>query len=407
MNKNQGSRRALIALAVVVLIVVAAVFVLTQFAKDEGSGQSAYRFELVSDEFERPLYLTHAEDERLFVVEQRGRILIIENGELVGAPFLNIEELVRDTDNEQGLLSVAFDPDYAENGFFYVYYTGEEGDGDEFIARYEVSANNPNRANSSSARILLTINDPYGNHNGGQLQFGPDGYLYIGTGDGGAAADPHGNGQSLETLLGKLLRVDVSGNRYRVPEDNPFVDDDEAEPEIWAYGLRNPWRFSFDRETGDLYIADVGQATIEEINFQPAGDPGGQNYGWDRFEGENVFEGDEDTPREGFTFPVHSYDHPSLSQDLVETLANGARCSITGGYVYRGTALPELVGKYIYGDYCSGDVWALERDEDGDWHNELFVNTEYQISSFGEGLDGELYMMAFNNNVYRLVANED
>ncbi len=322
----------------------------------------------------------------LFLVEQGGRIRIVEGEELRPTPFLDLSERVSCC-GERGLLGLAFHPRYGENGFFFVNYTDTAGD--TVVARYRVLAD-PARADPASATVLLTIPQPFGNHNGGQLAFGPDGYLYIGTGDGGSGGDPLNNGQRLDTLLGKLLRIDVNAPPYGIPPDNPFRRVPGARPEIWAYGLRNPWRFSFDRATGDLYIADVGQNRWEEVNLQPAGSPGGQNYGWRIMEGRHCFTPPEGCAQEGLTLPILEYDHTQ-------------GCSITGGYVYRGRAVSGLEGVYLYGDFCSGRIWGAW-NEDGRWHNALLLETGLAISAFGEDATGEVYVLDYaSGSVYRIV----
>ena len=333
---------------------------------------------------EQPLHLTAA-GERLFVLEQPGRVRIIRDGKLQPEPFLDLTGQVRSTGMEQGLLGLAFAPDYPSSGIFYVHYTGAQGQ--TVVARYRVSAQNPDRADTASAEVLLTLPQPFANHNGGAILFGPDGYLYIALGDGGSAGDPQNNAQNLDSLLGKLLRIDVSGpGAYRIPPDNPFVSNPAARDEIWAYGLRNPWRVSFDRATGDLYIADVGQDAIEEINFQPAGSPGGQNYGWRVYEGSRVYKGDG---LRDAVFPVVEYRH-----------GNG-NCAVTGGYVYRGQAIPELVGTYIYGDYCSGRIWGARQVNDT-WTVTDLLQTDFRISAFGEDEKGELYVVDHGGAIYRI-----
>ena len=345
----------------------------------------------IASGFEHPVYLTHAGDGsgRLFVVEQPGRIRIIKNGQVLPTPFLDIVSIVGSSATEQGLLSVAFHPDYANNGFFFVDYTNVNGN--TVIARYHVSAN-PDVADPTSAKILLTIDQPYPNHNGGQLVFGPDGYLYVGMGDGGSANDPHNNGQSLDTLLGKILRLDVNqGDPYGVPADNPFVGQANARPEIWAYGLRNPWRFSFDRATNDMYIADVGQNKYEEVDFAAAGTPGGQNYGWRLMEGLHCFNPAQCDPASlNVVLPVAEYDH---SQG----------CSITGGYVYRGTQFPALTGVYFYADYCSGQLWGLRREANGSWSQAKLAQLDANISSFGQDAAGEVYVIDHRGKVFQIV----
>ncbi len=342
--------------------------------------------------FQRPVYVTHAGDtDRLFVVEKAGRIRLIERGQIQPVPFLDITDRVGSTGSEQGLLSVAFPPDFAISGVFYVDYTDKRGD--TIIARYRVLADAPNQGDPASEQVLLQIDQPAENHNGGQLQFGPDGYLYIGMGDGGRAGDPWGNAQNLNVLLGKLLRIDVAASEaYTIPPDNPFIGQPEARPEIWALGLRNPWRFSFDRVAGDLFIADVGQNKYEEVDFQPADSPGGENYGWDRMEGNHCFEPTTDCNPGGLVLPVTEYDH---SQG----------CSITGGYIYRGTRYPQLTGVYLFGDYCSGLIWGLRREPSGEWRRELLLESQVQISSFGEDAAGEIYVVGYGDGtIYHVVA---
>ena len=329
----------------------------------------------------RPVYLTHAFDERMFIVEQVGKIRIVENGSLLAESFLDIQDRVGSSANEQGLLSVAFHPEYVENGRFFVNYTDKSGS--TVIARYDVTPDNPNLADRDSERILLTIGQPYNNHNGGQIKFGPDGYLYIGMGDGGSAEDPQNHGQNPATLLGTIMRIDVNyddgTNFYAVPSTNPFVTNDTIRNEIWSYGWRNPWRFSFDRATGDLFISDVGQYTYEEVHFQPASSTGGENYGWNILEGEHCFNA-ETCNTEGLELPIFEYNHSS-------------GCSITGGYVYRGTAFPSLTGNYFTGDYCTGIIWAVIPQADGTWDNSQVLFLQKQISSFGEDVHGELYAL--------------
>jgi len=335
----------------------------------------------VASGFTKPLYLTHAGDGsgRLFVVEQAGRILIIDEGGVNPTPFLDIVSIVGSDANEQGLLGLAFHPNYASNGLFFVNYTDKQGD--TRIARYSVS-DNPDVADPNSAKILLAIDQPYANHNGGQIVFGPDGYLYIGMGDGGAANDPHNNGQNLNALLGKILRIDVdNGDPYAIPQDNPFASNGQGSPEIWSYGWRNPWRFSFDRATDDMYIADVGQNQYEEVDVELAGTPGGQNYGWRLMEGSHCFASNECDPASlGLVLPVAEYDH-------------GQGCSITGGYVYRGSQFPALTGVYFYGDYCSSIMWALRHEADGSWSQAELLQSGYTISSFGQDEAGEVYLV--------------
>jgi glucose/arabinose dehydrogenase len=327
-------------------------------------------------------------DDRLFVVERRGRIRIIEGGQLRSDPFLDITQDVGSDGSEQGLLSVAFHPQYASNGFFYVNYTDRNGD--TRIERYTVSAADPNRANPASAKLVLGIDQPpYRNHNGGLLVFGPDGMLYAGMGDGGSAGDPFGNGQNKATLLGALLRIDVDrGDPYAIPPDNPYTDDPAARGEIWAIGLRNPWRFAFDPPTSRLYVADVGQNRYEEVNVVDARTPG-LNYGWNIMEGVHCYPTEPCEP-DGLVLPVLEYTHDD-------------GCSVTGGAVYRGDAIPGLVGHYFYADYCAGWIRSF-RYEDGrvTEAREWPVGSVGNILSFGQDAAGELYVLSSNGRVYRI-----
>jgi glucose/arabinose dehydrogenase len=338
----------------------------------------------VAGGFSQPVHVTHAGDGsgRIFVVEQAGRIRILDNGVVLPSPFLDISaKLV--CCGEQGLLSVAFPPGFAAKGYFYVNYTSTP-DGTTVIARYRVSAGDANMADPLDEEVILTVPQPFANHNGGQLAFGPDGFLYIGMGDGGSGGDPLNNGQSPGTLLGKLLRIDVESGAvpYGIPPTNPFLGMVGYRPEIWALGLRNPWRFSFDPGTGDFYVGDVGQGNFEEIDFQPAGDPGGRNYGW------NIMEGDVCYPvgtigcnRTGLALPVFVYDH-------------ALGCSVTGGHVYRGSAFPSLQGVYLFGDYCSGRIWGIRRNGAG-WDNAPLATTTMNITTFGEDEQRNVYVVNY------------
>ncbi len=351
-----------------------------------------------------PVFVTHAGDGsgRLFIVERAGRIRVLKGGALLATPYLNITSLVESGYAEQGLLSVAFDPDYEVNGAFYLNYTANLGDGDTIVARYVVADPAADVANPVSVTTLLTIDQPQDNHNGGQLQFGPnDDYLYVGMGDGGSGGDAGpghdpavGNGQAPGTLLGKLLRIHVRGvPTYTIPASNPFTQTAGYRPEIWALGLRNPWRFSFDRVTGDTYIADVGQNDWEEVSYQPASSEGGENYGWRVMEGTHCFNPSSGCDTSGKVLPVAEYSH-SLG------------CSVTGGYVYRGKNYPWLRGVYFYADYCSGRIWSLEQIEPGNWISTQRRDEAFNISSFGEDENGELYVAGFSNGrIYRIVSS--
>jgi glucose/arabinose dehydrogenase len=338
----------------------------------------------------QPVALTHAGDTRLFITQQIGTIVIYDGTAIRATPFLDIRSLVL-SGGERGLLSAAFHPHYSQNGFFFVYYTNKNGDNS--IARYKVSASDPNLADTTSGTILLTISHPnFANHNGGQMQFGPDGYLYIGTGDGGSGGDPNNHAQDLTQLLGKILRIDVDhGLPYTLPPSNPFFSLSTARNEIWAYGLRNPWRFSFDRETGDLWIGDVGQDKYEEVDFQPATSIGGENYGWRKMEGFHCYNPSANCVDPSFTMPVIEYPHES-----------GA-CSISGGYRYRGTQIPAMRGAYLYGDYCTGTISSATQTG-AVWTPKTLFTTSIMISSFGEDVAGELYVLDVAKGVvYKIV----
>ena len=367
---------------------------------DTPSGPSAdsraFKFTRIAGGLQSPVYVTGAGDGsgRLFIVEQVGRIRVVKDGRLLPTPFLDIRSQVA-SGGERGLLSVAFHPQFKTNGVFVVDYTRASSDpaqlGDTVIARYKATPT-ADVATRGSAETLMTINQPQANHNGGLVKFGPDGLLYIGMGDGGAGGDagpghaPEGNGQSLVTFLGKILRIQVNATgRYRIPAGNPYLGH-SARREIWAYGLRNPWRFSFDRATGDLWIADVGQNAWEEVDFQPSSSKGGVNYGWPVWEATHPYRGGATVGPD--TKPIGEYSHV------------GGRCSVTGGHVYRGAKIPALAGFYVFGDYCSGELWTLVRFQ-GRWRLSSLRDTPYAISSFGEDDAGELYLVDLNGSVYR------
>jgi len=358
----------------------------------------ALGLELVVDGLDQPLYATSAaaSDSRLFIVEKAGRIQVLQDGALAPEPFLDITDRVGSDGSEQGLLSVAFHPEYAANGAFYVDYT--DLDGDTVVSRFTVSPGHPDRADPASEAVLLGVDQPYPNHNGGLVLFGPDGAFYIGLGDGGSGGDPEGHAQNLETLLGSVLRLEVDptapgdGALYSIPADNPFLTTAGALPEIWAYGLRNPWRFSFDRETGDFYLADVGQNVYEEVNFRSAEELGGENYGWPMREGLHCFPAADECATANLVEPVAEYSHDT------------GGCSVTGGYVYRSANVPALTGVYLFADYCSGLLWGLGRDDSGAWRLANPIETGLNISSFGEDAVGEVYVLDLNGGVYRIEA---
>jgi glucose/arabinose dehydrogenase len=342
----------------------------------------------------RPVNLGIAADGsgRLFIIEQAGLVRVLFNGELLPAPFLDIRASVGSSGNEQGLLGIAFHPDYADNGLFFVNYTAR--DGATTISRFQVDvamAPESQAADPASEQVILRIPQPQANHNGGHLLFGPDGMLYIGMGDGGGAGDPNRNAQNLQSPLGKLLRIDVdSAQPYAIPPGNPFTVGGGL-PEIWAYGLRNPWGIAFDPQTGGLFIADVGQNAWEEIDHLPAGFGGvPANFGWDLLEGEQPYRQD------GFPLPA----------DLVPpafVYGHDQGCSVTGGQVYRGRELPAFTGVYLFGDFCSGTVWGLLPDGSGGWRGQVLFQTPHRISSIASGAQGELYLLDIRGGLYRLV----
>jgi glucose/arabinose dehydrogenase len=341
----------------------------------------------------RPVGIVSAGDSRLFIVQQTGRILIYDGTLVLPAPFLDVSSLISpgiSGESERGLLGLAFDPHYASNRFFFIYYTDRSGN--ITLRRYSRQAASADLADPNSFATVLTIDhSQFSNHNGGQLQFGPDGYLYLGPGDGGSAGDPFNHAQDRSQLLGKLLRIDVSSLPYRIPPSNPFVNTPGARPEIWAYGLRNPWRFTFDRTTGDLFIADVGQDLWEEVDFQPATSIGGENYGWRRMEGTHCFNPSTNCQDPSFTMPILEYGHVNR------------QCSITGGYRYHGAKYPGMHDIYFYGDYCSGTIWGATQQSNGTWTSKSMLSTSLAITSFGEDANGELYVADLNGSVYQII----
>ena len=357
---------------------------------DTGQPPSGAGLQEIASGLAFPVYLTSPPaDERLFVLEKDGRIRIIKGGVLLESPFLDITDLVSKA-HEQGLLGLAFPPDYTSSGRFIVHYTDQNNN--TRVSSFHVSAD-PDLADAATEVPILEADQPFVNHNGGQILFGPDGFLYIGLGDGGSSGDPGGRGQSLEDLLGSILRIDVSGGTsYTVPADNPFVGTVGARPEVWSYGLRNPWRFSFDRATGDLYIADVGQANWEEINFAPVdgGAGRGVNYGWNVMEGLHCYAAD-------------SCDQNGLTPPVVEC-GHDQGCSITGGYVYRGTAVPALQGHYLYADFCRGFVRSFPVGNPSAGMDRPTLEPNGAITSFGEDSSGELYVVTADGRVLKIVA---
>lgn len=400
MNVRRLGRIALLSVALISLTVLAVIAAqqFTAFAFNDTAPLNAplqvgfsVGVEQVVSGFNQPLYVTHAGDGsgRLFVVEKAGRIMIVRDGQLMARPFLDITDRVGSRAYEQGLLGLAFDPEYRNNRRFYVDYTDQNGD--TVIARFQADAGDPNLADADSEQVILSVPQPFPNHNGGMIAYGPDKYLYVGLGDGGSAGDPMGHGQDRFNLLGKILRLDVRGSEgYTIPPDNPFADGGQGLPEVWSYGWRNPWRFSFDRATNDLYVGDVGQGSYEEISLERAGSGGGQNYGWNVMEGNHCFQPQNGCAQDGLVLPIAEYSHE-------------LGISVTGGYVYRGTAYPRMQGTYFYGDFGSTRLWAARETEPGAWRTSEVLVTGFPISSFGEDEAGELYVVDFGGSLYRLV----
>lgn len=348
---------------------------------------------VVASGFSDPLDLQTPAGERgrLFVVEQGGRIRIIRNGSVVATPYLDVSDRIS-SGGERGLLGLAFHPQFAQNGRFYVNYTDRRGD--THISEFRAAAPSADTVDPSTERLILFNTQPFANHNGGGLAFGADGFLYIGLGDGGSGGDPFGNGQSLSQALGKMLRIDIDrGSPYAIPGNNPFVSRAGARGEIWAFGLRNPFRFSFDRSTGDLYIGDVGQNQIEEVDVGLRSRGGGENYGWNITEGTQCFRPSSGCSTAGLTLPLTQYNH-------------ALGCSVTGGYVYRGCRQPGYAGTYFYGDFCSGLIRSFRlangaATEERDWTSAL-NSGRFSISSFGTDDDGELYVVDYGGQILRL-----
>lgn len=359
--------------------------------------QPAYEFPLFASGLSTPVGIAHAGDERLFVVQQGGTIVILDlEGNRLGEPFLDIRDRVL-SGGERGLLGLAFHPGYSSNGYFFVHYT-RSSDGVSVISRFSVSTEDPDKAIPGSERILMTINQPYSNHNGGSINFGNDGYLYIGMGDGGSGGDPDNYSQNRLSHLGKMLRIDVdNGDPYAIPEDNPFVHDDATLSEIYALGLRNPWRFSFDPLNGDLWIADVGQNRWEEVNHQIGGTPGGQNYGWRCYEGFEPYNTNGCGDISEYVMPVAVYGR-----------AGDGGCSISGGEVYRGTKMTSLYGMYLYADYCSDNIWAISRDEEGNYEDFILTRSGQVFGTVGlfSDVNKDIYLVHLGGRIHKMVSDE-
>ena len=378
---------------------------------------------LIADGYKKPVFITSYPNNAklLYIVEQAGLIKLINDGKKLSRPFFDINKRVVNPNrpgDERGLLGFAFHPNHTNNGKFYINYM--DNDGNTIIS--EFSTNSELRANHKSERIILKLKQPYGNHNGGDIQFGPDGYLYISIGDGGKAGDPLNAGQDLSSLFGKIIRIDIEQKPYGIPKSNPFFGQKGKREEIWAWGLRNVWRFSFDKQTGDKYLADVGQNKWEEVNFEPASSKGGLNYGWRIMEANHCYDPKENCPTEGLIKPIIEYpndaNHPAFAFRIIEELSFSETdvegCSVTGGYVYRGQKIKSMQGQYIFGDYCSGNIWTLKvvngkainfknRTEEINIGGGEF--TTY-ISSFGQDSDGEIYIIDYNGGIYKLIESD-
>jgi glucose/arabinose dehydrogenase len=358
------------------------------------NGQNLIKITKIASGLSIPVDIAHCNDDRIFILQKAGKIRILQNGKLLDSTFLDITNKVNSRGNEQGLLGLTFHPDYKNNGLFFVNYIDKSTPAQTIVAKYKVSSIDSNRAVNSET-VLLKIAQPFTNHNGGCLKFGKDGYLYIGMGDGGSAGDPNNNAQNPKELLGKMLRIDVnSDSTYTIPSSNPFVNNNNYRPEIWSIGLRNPWRFSFDRLNGNLWIGDVGQGDWEEVDYEAYGSKGGVNYGWRCYEGNHNYNLTNCNAKQNYTFPIHEY--------FSDQTKDG--CSITGGYVYRGFHNPTYYGKYIFADYCSGKIWWLEKSTDTTYiSKQIYKFLSNQIASFGEDINGELYFTAIAEGaLYRI-----
>ena len=372
---------------------------------------------LIADGFKKPVFVTsYPNDSRLlYVVEQAGVIKIIKNGKKIKTPFFDINKNVVDPirpGDERGLLGFAFHPNHINNRKFYINYMNNDG----YTIVSEFSVDSKLVANHQSERILFKLKQPYRNHNGGDIQFGPDGYLYISIGDGGKAGDPLNAGQDLNTLLGKIIRINVDEKPYGIPKSNPFYGQKDKRSEIWAWGLRNVWRFSFDKKTGDIYYGDVGQNKWEEINFEPASSKGGMNFGWRIMEANHCYDPKENCPQKGLTKPIIEYPNDANYMMILGggSQTNTEGCSVTGGYVYRGKNIKFMNGIYVFGDYCSGNIWTtnVENGIAKNFKNrteEINIGggefTTY-ISSFGQDANGEIYIVDYNGGIYQLTGNK-
>jgi glucose/arabinose dehydrogenase len=383
------------------------------FAKDLGLSSIQ-----IANGFTKPVYVCQppGDNDRLFVLEQKGIIKIIKNGKTVRKPYADLRNKVHNPitpGDERGLLGLAFHANYQNNGFVYINYSDKNDH--TIVSRFRV-ASDPDRLDTKSEKVLIKLKQPFSNHNGGHMEFGPDGYLYISVGDGGKWGDPYNNAQNLGNLFGKILRIDVdTGDPYAIPDDNPFINNEDAKDEIWLYGLRNVWRFSFDRGKGDVYLGDVGQDLWEEIDFVAAENAGGQNFGWRVMEGNHCYNPKEDCEPTG-ELPIFEYPNDANYMKILIGMdePNVDGCSVTGGYVYRGSAISELQGTYFFADYCSGNIWTFKekngkatefqnRTEEISLGGGGFTN---YISSFGEDNNGELYIVDYNGIIFKLTASK-
>ena len=372
----------------------------------------------IANGFTKPVYVCQppGDNDRLFVLEQKGIIKIIKNGKTVRKPYADLRNKVHNPitpGDERGLLGLAFHANYQNNGFVYINYSDKNDH--TIVSRFRV-ASDPDRLDTKSEKVLIKLKQPFSNHNGGHMEFGPDGYLYISVGDGGKWGDPYNNAQNLGNLFGKILRIDVdTGDPYAIPDDNPFINNEDAKDEIWLYGLRNVWRFSFDWGKGDVYLGDVGQDLWEEIDFVAAENAGGQNFGWRVMEGNHCYNPKEDCEPTG-ELPIFEYPNDANYMKILIGMdePNVDGCSVTGGYVYRGSAISELQGTYFFADYCSGNIWTFKekngkatefqnRTEEISLGGGGFTN---YISSFGEDNNGELYIVDYNGIIFKLTASK-
>lgn len=377
------------------LVMVAIILALLAFAWSlrEFPANDKYQFVQYVSDVVMPTSMTALEDNTyLYVTQRDGVVRIIQDRTVLEAPLVDFRDRVLADHIEQGLHRILVDPKVEENRYFYVYYTARP-DGRAVVERYEFDAESFTDVDKDSAELIIEIEEPEADHNGGEMHFGADGYLYIGVGDGGGSGS---TAYDLTNHLGTILRLDVSEMPYIIPDDNPFVDSDEALPEIWAYGLRNPWRFSFDSETDDLFIGDVGGEQWEEINWIPAPAAGGYDFGWDRYEATHLRDGYDET--DDVTMPIYEYPH---NREGIDT--RKFQCAVTGGYIYRGDALPDLQGTYLFGDWCSGSIWSLNQNEDGEWVQASFVETEFKLNSFAVDANGDIYLLTVANGIWKLV----